>query len=660
MALSALLWPRTALTALPPASVGSSSASVEAAAPAQSPGPGAAAPPKDNEEPWWDSPWLVAPRVGWFGNVGYEWVRNTFEENESMSRGMVAQLGGRLQTYLWQPWFGLFRGEMRLRMGRDNAEQFSGDETRTMSSKNLSATGNAKLNLFHRSLFPFEAHFERDYSRTAAGEQSAFGGYLSQRFGFTQAYKGEEGLNGTFGWDHGTQTAREAGKTAQDSLNLTLAYRLSEVSNLGASGNRTTASQKSTGQRSSQNNLNFSHNYVPDGTISVDTTANISTSDFQMNPGGNQSRLMQVNTVGFWRPEEDPLTVTASARVLGLAAENDAFEFTNAGFVPLHSEARMRTGNLALGASYSFSPETNANATVNAGFMNVNGERRLVYSETAGVTYSPEEIALGEFSYRWNTGANVSHQGSNAGGGNGAQLALQLAHNLNRRIRLNDESSLSFTASQGIGYATRTNAPFDMPRANLQATHSASAGWTTGMGRDSAMVMVNVSDSRSLEGDKQFFQMVNLQVSGNLGFGANSSLSGNLSIQATRQSVSNLLPTQIGSPFANTGDFVTTSNGSISYRNQRLFGVRRLVLTSDLRMNSQALLPMLGGPLDQEMAAWDTRIEYVIGLTTLRANALVARTIVPNYRAMLTGETAEPETRVNRSIMFSFTRAFGS
>lgn len=660
MALSALLCPRTVLGALPPASVGSSSPNAEAAAApvqAQTPAP----PPGGDELPWWDAPWLVGPRFGWYGTIGYEWAQNTFDDHKSASRGMVGMLGARFNSFLWQPWFGQLRGDVRLRVGRDNAELVTGDQNKTMSSKNLSATGNARLTLFHRSSFPFEAHFDRDYSRTAAGDQPAFGGYLSQRFGMMQSYRGD-GMDGTVSWEHGTQTARLAGKTSQDTLQLTMAYKIDDISSIGASGNRSTASQKSTGQRTEQNNVTVTYNYVPDPTINVDTTANISASDFQTNPGNSNNRLMQLNSVAFWRPEEEPLTVNASARVLGLLAESTTYNWNGVDFSPVYSEANMRTGNVNLGANYMFSPATSANASMNVGFMSINGQRQVIYSESAGVTHSPEEIQFGEFQYRWTTGANVSHQGSNAGKQNGVQLLLQASHSLSRRFQLDDDSAISISASQGLGYATRTNVPADVPSGSLQVTHSASASWSTGTKKgDGATVMFSASDSRSVDGDKQFFQMLNLQLSGNMSLGGSSTLHGNLSIQATRQSVFNpFLTTGFGSR-NNDGSFVTTSNGSISYRNARLFGVRRLTFTTDLRMTSQALLPMLGGPLDQEMAAWDTRLEYVLGLTTLRMNTLVARTIMPNYRTILsTGEPTEAETRVNKSIMFSVTRQFGS
>jgi hypothetical protein len=100
--------------------------------------------------------------------------------------------------------------------------------------------------------------------------------------------------------------------------------------------------------------------------------------------------------------------------------------------------------------------------------------------------------------------------------------------------------------------------------------------------------------------------------------------------------------------------FVTTSGGSLTYQHQRVFGVRRLRFVSDLRLNSQALLPLLGGPQDQETAAWENRLDYSIGRTQLRLNMLIARNSVP--RALTT--TVQRATTLNRSILFSVTRTF--
>jgi hypothetical protein len=103
-----------------------------------------------------------------------------------------------------------------------------------------------------------------------------------------------------------------------------------------------------------------------------------------------------------------------------------------------------------------------------------------------------------------------------------------------------------------------------------------------------------------------------------------------------------------------------TSNGSVSYRQGRLFGVRRLTFNSSVRLSSSALLPMLGGASDYETAAWDTNIDYAIGRLILRASALISRNVAPVIRRTTDGfELSEGEAKLNKSIMFTVTRTFG-
>jgi hypothetical protein len=107
----------------------------------------------------------------------------------------------------------------------------------------------------------------------------------------------------------------------------------------------------------------------------------------------------------------------------------------------------------------------------------------------------------------------------------------------------------------------------------------------------------------------------------------------------------------------NPNEFVSTSSGSLSYQNQRVFGVRRLRFTSDVRLNSEALLPLLGGPQDQETAAWENRFDYSVGRTQFRLNAVWARSTTKAAR----NESSVPkEKKTNRTILFSITRSLGN
>jgi hypothetical protein len=172
------------------------------------------------------------------------------------------------------------------------------------------------------------------------------------------------------------------------------------------------------------------------------------------------------------------------------------------------------------------------------------------------------------------------------------------------------------------------------------------------------MIRLSASDSRTVSGRRESFQLINLQASSNLPTGEYSSWTGNLTIQGVRQEFAIIGNTAaLGIPSDNANEehgWVTTSGGSLTYQHQRIFGIRRLRFVSDLRLNSQALLPLLGGPQDQETAAWENRLDYSIGRTQLRLNVLIARNSAP--RALTT--TVQRATTLNRSILFSVTRNF--
>ena len=653
------------MAALPPAAIGSSSASSEAAAPVAAPvvvqNPSKEPLPDTGERSWWDDPWLVAPRIGWYGVVGYEWGSDEFDSEKSTHQGMNGMLGGRFNSYLWQPWFGQIATDLRVNMGRDSSDFDVAGRSRSSGTKSLRLSGNGKLSLLHRSNFPFEAHFDRSYSRSSAEGQPMLGSVMMQRAGFTQNYRHASGFDASMGWDHNTNSGG-GGKSTGDHLQLAMAYRL-EDQNINVNGTRITAKQALTGQSSGQTNLSANHSYSPNYETTVDTTANVSQSSYNFNPGTNENRVAQVGTIVFWRPEEEPLTVTGSVRVLGLDAENIALDSSGATPVPVRAKSRLQTASLSLGLSYALSPTTMANASIASSMNTVNGENRMFHTQSASIAYSPEHIDLAGFQYRWNASASANNQIIDPGF-NSAQLQLQLSQSLNRQFELDGGSKVALDFSQGLTSSFRTKAPetlpeLDIPTMDQAITHSAGVSWSVSEGAANAMARLGVSDSRSLAGTKYFFQMVNLQLSSNYPTGSDTSWSGNLTIQATRQNQDTFQLVRVGEQ--RKDGFATTSSGGITYRNQRLFGVRRLILISDLRMNGNAFLPMLGGPLDQETAAWDTRIDYLIGRVTFRANALIARMTTPRLSITPTGIVqTEGETKVNKSIMFSVSRSFGS
>ena len=242
------------------------------------------------------------------------------------------------------------------------------------------------------------------------------------------------------------------------------------------------------------------------------------------------------------------------------------------------------------------------------------------------------------------------------------QLTLQLSHSLSRTIRLAGGSTVGMDLSQGVSLNAAQQTASLNPPATKQLTHSGSLSWDLSQGTGAAYLRLSASDSRSLDGPKDFYQMINFQASSNLPTGSNSSWNGNLTVQSVRQGrdplPASVASTAASSTQARNQDFATNSSGSVSYQNQRVFGVRRLRFSSDLRLNGQSLLPIFGSSKSQELAAWENRLEYAIGRTQLRLNFMIASIGIPQITIGSPTE-AERVRKVNRSIMFSVSRSFG-
>lgn len=662
MALSALLVPRSALPALPPASVGSSQQSEpRAASPVPSPSNSTAS---EEDNPWWQKVGIIAPRYSLYGSVGYEWFWNSGADSSSTNQGLAGMIGARFNSYIWEPWFGRFFGDLRLHVNQNDASSSGSLSGGSSGNRNIQFTGNTRASLMHRSRFPLDVFFDRTYSRTTTDFSPLVGSTLTTRFGFTQNYTHENGANASLDWNRSTQSASlDFGGSRTDALQLTLSHYLPEHSMSASIGTNTTT-QSSLDSRMRQTNVTVSHNYAPeDEYYTVDTSANINTSGYRLQGSTGDLRLTQISSVVGYRPEEEPYTITASVRALGLASDlNDPLGQTS------DNNRKLQTTNLSLGMAYTLSRDTYANASVNMNANAMNGVRRNSTSEMVSITHSPQGTKFGDFVYRWSTTGTANH--ATEGGGNAsAGISLQLSHTLNQNMELESGGRINVNLSQALSAAVQTRRRNSQelpdiedvmtPKGTRRITHNAGVSWASEEGLANTMVHASFSDSRALTGPTEVFQMLNLQFTGNVQSGGHSTWTGGIGIQATKQNVGHL-PIRFGSTDQNQNDVRISSNGSLAYRNSRLFGIRRLTLNSSIRLSSSALLPLLGGATDYETSAWDARVDYSIGRMILRANALIARNVTPVIRRTTDGfELTEGEARLNKSIMFTVTRTFG-
>lgn len=643
-ALLAMLCHGTAHPALPPVAA-------EADAPASA-ASGAAIQSSDNLGMTW---FLPPVRLG--GNLSYSLRRDSSDGQQTSQNGLTATLNASTNTYIWQPWFARVNGSLGFTAAMDS----SGNGEAAQRNKSVAVTGGGQLSVLSQSRFPFEAHFQRSDNR-AFSDLSLDNGYASQRYGFTQRYFRPEG-DVSLGWERNTQTSADTGRDLQDSLQLRMAHRL-EQHQLQLSGDRITNKHQKSGEQAAQGNLSLQHSYAPDSTISVESLANISRSDYRLQQGSSNTRLLQLSSNAFWRPTDRPLTVNGGVRIFALETDRAGFGGSDSA-----SGARTLNTNANLGVNYEFNRFTRVNANANVNLVDSNGITSTSTSQSVGASYQPEAIELGPFRYSWGTSANASNQSS--GHTSDRQLTLQLSHSLSRSIRLDSGSTISMDASQGLSAAARSGAtsgagPGSEQGATKQLTHSGSLSWDLAQQSGAALLRVSVSDSRALDGNQEFFQLVNFQASSNLPTSNYSSWNGNLTVQAVRQGKNappaSTVPSNSSPGVEPNKGFVTNSSGSISYQNQRVFGVRRLRFVSDLRLSSDAFLPLLGNVRDQELVAWANSLDYSIGRTQLRLNLLVSSNAAPKISIdpLTKVENVESAKKINKSIMFSVSRSFGN
>ena len=608
---------RTALAALPPPSAGSE------------PAPTSSAPPSERMV-------LQLPSFRISGRLTYEGRRDTSGGSSSSQQTAKATLVVRADAPIWQPWFGKLTAAIEFSGYRSNIPSDGASAADSLGSTGVTVTGMAQLALFPMSRFPFEAHFDRRDNRVS-NILSALDGYTNQTIGLSQNYRWGQG-SAMVGWDRRSQT-NLFDAYRQDALQMALTLNPAPNHSVQVNAQGLRNRRENSGEFSEQDTLHALHSFNPDNTFNLQNTADLSRSRYRLAPQGlppssSSWRQLQLNSYALWRPQDKPYSGQAGVRLLTFRNELDdgAIDTSNA-------SAQTRNLNLNAAGTYTVSPALNLNTSANVNLTNSTGTQEITTTQMAGFTYQPASIPFGPYQYGWNAGSSLSNRTGQTDAGR--QLMVQLGQTLSRNIDVGQGASLSAQVSQ-LGSATADSAL----GSTRQLTHSGQLSYSNSMGAATTLLQLSAHDARSWGLNPSVFQMVNAQATGNLSSSRNSSWSGGLTIQTTRQRNGLAIdPNRPDSFIAvdNGNGFVTTSSGSLSYQNSRVFDVPRLVFFSNLSLNGQSLLPVLGGPVDQQTAAWENRLEYTIGRVFLRFNTRAAKT-GGNW---------------NRSLLFTLTRDFG-
>jgi hypothetical protein len=562
--------------------------------------------------------WALAP-LQYAGSVSLEgrWLR--LEDGSRARHGLVFN-DIEFATYVWQPWFIQLRAGLGILAAFDRSGSIDGSSS---SSNSTAVTGRFTMAVFPVSRFPFE--LRADVSDSRARGDTLGPDYRTHRFSITQAYRPETGNDSyNLNLEYSRLLASDGSEDTVRSVRGTALRQLNEHS-YEVSGQLTLNELTNSDSRSRVAMLAARHTYHPARSLHVDTLA--TWNDVQLQSGNAPSRLQsatniyQLSSFATWHPREGewlysptaPLYLTGSMRLADTGTESSGVA------------QRGRALNASIGVSQELSREWRLASSISANLVNRdNAQNSTLATGSASVTYTPEGLLIGTWRYTPTLGVTLGLSRSSESG-HRSTLSSQLAHGVSRNFVLGEANnvSLSLTQSAGVLKDSQTQ---ELSRA---LAHSAALSWQGG-GSDASQsyVGLSASDSRTWERGSGRFQLVNLQVSRRTQLSRHTNWSGNLTTQASR-SDNTQVDAFTGTQRSAEPGWQRYSSGSLSYENQRLFGVPQLRFTTLLAVNTQQLESRSAGDIDAPREritkSLESRLDYSIGRLETRLSARLAR-----------------------------------
>lgn len=555
----------------------------------------------------------VRVRVG--GGVGYTFVRQAIGNTKpTITESLTANLDVYAITYIWKPWFATVEGIGRYTNNLNSTSR--GDA----SPPNSTLFGSGSVKLFPYSRFPFEASLSQGESYTGYG----LGPPDSQNtmLRLTQRYTPRERKESYVAvYMRNLSGGRGLARDREDDLSFDVSSSRfdKQQHSLQATTNRRVSSNQSI---LLSDRMVSRHNYQPDSTFTVNGMSNLSYIKALSTRGSaTSSTNLQLTSFGSWQPKERPYSLSASVRGYGnLTGASGALT------------TKVRSVNGTLGGVYAVNQYVNLDATANASVVEQNGERtktaNLAGNQAARINYPLPSINFGDLRYTRGVSASVVNRTNTTGRHSTQSATVSPSHALSRYMGLMG-GRLSLSLNQALGLSQASRSP-----GSATLTHQGRANWTGLLAKQISTVAAGLTDQHTLTGNKNFFQMINLQATLSGELDRNASWNGNFTMQTSRSG-----DALSASPFS------SSSSIGLGYVNQRMFNINRLSYRSDIRTSSQELLPILvATPKKQGEISWTNNFSYKIGRLQLGLQADVTKV----------------QNEINTMIMFTAFRTFGS
>lgn len=605
-------------------------------------GPGRPLPADRNGERDGPVRWTLAP-VRLEGNIGLEKRYSRAEDGLRSERGLFGA-GIDAASYIWQPWF------IQLRAGL-GVILTQGEERQPMAppreDDTSSLVGRLGVQVFPASRFPFELRADVTDSRT----NGDFVGtdYRSKRFGVSQSYRPARGGD-NYNVTYETNTLSSAGRP-DDTVSVVRGLMVNTfgLQTIELSGSETVNERGGRNDMNRITSLLGRHTYRQNGVFLADNLATYN--DIRVRNVAADidlvTNITQLSSFVTWRPqignalysESHPMYFTGSVRV----AESEVTSNASAG--------TRQSADGTVGVNYDVSRNLRVGGGLSAGRQklrtdgfSVGDSDTSITSQTATVSYTPDQIALGVWRYGPSVSLGLSATQTSTDGNRDTETA-QLGHTISRSWLGEQQGMLMLNITQSIGATLDSTLP-DVTRTLINSI-SLYRQFANG-GMTQAYAGLSFSDSRSQGPIDSVFQIANAQFTRRSQLTRHSSWSGSLTAQVTRIEIEqdSLLPSA-GVSRTDSG-WNTYYSVGLTYEHYQAFGVPRLRFVALANADSQQFESRAQGDLEAPRERinhlFEARLEYPIGRLETR---LVAR-------------SSQVEQRRVDSVFFRINRRFGN
>lgn len=487
-------------------------------------------------------------------------------------------------TYIWRSWFALLSGSLSLSVDETDSEGQPAAEDRF-------TTGDLQFDLFPTSRFPFRAYFIKTNNQF---ENDVFDRQIfTTEYGLNQQYRTPDGRHHYRAeFSNKRQDQDDNSEFVSDSLLLSASNRFGRQ-DLNTDIKLDSVDDLNLDEQARSYSFTLDHALRQATNFTIDNLVSTSVEDNDLFNSSSDVETSQVSSFLSWHPESRrDLRLTGSVRLSETRLEQQQISVVT----PDPVETNTETANLNQGLIYEYTKNLQLSQSLNANLVDNDGQEISTTSASLSARYSADRQKTGIGEYGW--ALSTTYNSLDGDQEPSRSLDNQFSHSLLNDYSVENGYQLRGNLTQSLNYDVEDNGDEEK-----SIDHSYSLTWSDSAINNQNLIRFFVSDSRSLEPDDDHFQLINFQYTGTNRLSRFARLSGNLTLQRTRQR------------FEGESSMQAVDNGAIEYRHQRAFGVPGMMFSSSLILSKRQTETerLTTDPDEDSETAWENSLRYRIG-----------------------------------------------